>query len=333
MKIAVIGAGFSGLAVAWHLSRELKACAIEIFDPAGIGDNPSGISAGLLHPYPGKLCKLNNLAPEGIAATMELLEEASAALGHPVCLKSGLLRVALTAQQKNDFHLAAAQHPAIQWKEPDACQALFPGLAPAPGVWIEIAWTVATRDYLAGLWSACQKQGVTWNQSAVASLAELAAYDKIIVAAGAAVKNIRELASLPITAIKGQIMEVAWPEHLPPLQAPLSSQAYLVMRPSGKSCMVGATFERYFSSQGPDQATALAWLKPRLLELFPAFGTPKVLAIKAGIRASAPAHLPLLKNYDAKTTVLTGMGSKGLLYHAFYAKKCTAAVISSLRPA
>ncbi|XP_020259130.1 uncharacterized protein LOC109835575 [Asparagus officinalis] len=56
-KYAVLGAGFAGLSVAWHL---LKHCPkeshmhIDIYDEVGIGGGASGASGGLLHPYSPK---------------------------------------------------------------------------------------------------------------------------------------------------------------------------------------------------------------------------------------------------------------------------------------
>lgn len=56
-KYAVLGAGFAGLAVAWHL---LKHCpkeshiSIDVYDEVGIGGGASGASGGLLHPYSPK---------------------------------------------------------------------------------------------------------------------------------------------------------------------------------------------------------------------------------------------------------------------------------------
>ena len=72
MKIAIIGAGLSGLSVAWHLSLH-RQCAITLFDPQGIAGGASGIAAGLMHPYPGLMGMRSFMASEGIATTKHLL--------------------------------------------------------------------------------------------------------------------------------------------------------------------------------------------------------------------------------------------------------------------
>lgn len=51
MNIAIIGAGFSGLALAYFLLQ--SSAHVTLFDAVGIGGGASGIATGLLHPYPG----------------------------------------------------------------------------------------------------------------------------------------------------------------------------------------------------------------------------------------------------------------------------------------
>src|SRR5579862_7065479 len=73
MRVAIIGAGFSGLSLAWQLI-DSGQCTVTLFDQKGIGAGASGIAAGLMHPYPGKEGKRSFLASEGIAATQRLLQ-------------------------------------------------------------------------------------------------------------------------------------------------------------------------------------------------------------------------------------------------------------------
>lgn len=58
LRYAVLGAGFAGLSVVWHLlqqtSEESNFC-IDIYDEVGIGGGASGMSGGLLHPYSPKV--------------------------------------------------------------------------------------------------------------------------------------------------------------------------------------------------------------------------------------------------------------------------------------
>ncbi|KAK1395927.1 DAO domain-containing protein [Heracleum sosnowskyi] len=58
LRYAVLGAGFAGLSVTWHLlqhsPKENHVC-IDIYDDVGIGGGASGVSGGLLHPYSPKV--------------------------------------------------------------------------------------------------------------------------------------------------------------------------------------------------------------------------------------------------------------------------------------
>ena len=53
MKVAIVGAGFSGLACAWHLLHmQTEPPQVTLFDRKGIGGGASEITAGLIHPLP-----------------------------------------------------------------------------------------------------------------------------------------------------------------------------------------------------------------------------------------------------------------------------------------
>lgn len=73
MKIAIIGAGFCGLATAWNFATSGDH-EISIFDPTPIGKGTSGIATGLLHGYVGARSKRNWRATEGLQATHRLIE-------------------------------------------------------------------------------------------------------------------------------------------------------------------------------------------------------------------------------------------------------------------
>lgn len=315
---AIIGAGFCGLALSWELLQE--GHEIHLYDPAGIGGGASGVSAGLLHPFVGIHAKPAEWGREGVASTLELIRIASQALGKPVAEESGMLRIALTEQMKDDFLSCASQHDDVEWLEPRECQHLVPGLTAHPGICIRSALTVRSPLYLQGLWLACEKEGATLIKQPVASLNTLAHYDLVIAAAGASITSLPELRHLPVRAIKGQVLELAWPQDNAPLALPLNSQAYVVMQPGDQSCLAGATFERDFSTPLPEPHVAQNEIMPKIAAFFPALRNAPLIGCRAGMRASAPGRKPLLKQIDAKTWVLTGMGSKGLLYHALFAK-------------
>jgi glycine/D-amino acid oxidase-like deaminating enzyme len=56
-RYAILGAGFAGISVAWHLLKESPKelrLSVDVYDEVGIGGGASGVSGGLLHPYSPK---------------------------------------------------------------------------------------------------------------------------------------------------------------------------------------------------------------------------------------------------------------------------------------
>lgn len=334
MNIAIIGAGFSGLAAAWHALKLFPKARITLFDSLEIGKGTSGIAAGLLHPYSGAHAKLNWRGKEGVEATNELLTIAEKALKKPVTAKTqGILRLALREEQLSDFKLCAEKHPEeVEWLSSSMCQEKNPGCAEAPGIWIKNGVTVYSALYLQGLWLACQEEGVTFKQQAIHSLKELDHFDITIAATGAGSLSLPETASLPLHLVKGQILELSWPEELQPLNYPLNSRAYLLMTPSNASCLVGATFEKGFAQADVDLETAKAELLPKVNELFPPLKDATVINCQSGMRVAAPQHRPLIKRLSSKQWIFTGLGSKGLLYHALFARELIQSIKDELHP-
>ena len=320
MHIAIIGGGFSGLATAWHFLQHAEI-KVDIFDPAGIGGGASSIAAGLLHTFAGLHAKRNLMADEGVQAARELLNHASHMLGTPVYSSSGLLRPAMSEANQRDYALCAEKYPQdVQWWSTEQCQKNIVGYPEYPGLYIPLALTVNSENYLKGLWLACQAKGAQLRQEEIRAFDCLKNYAAIAICTGAS--SLPFFAQkLPITAVKGQILVLEWPSDCPPLAIPLNSQAYIIMQPDNKTCIVGSTYERHFTTVHPEVDVASREIMPKVAAMYPPLKEAKIVGCRAGVRASTPDHLPLLKQLDPRTWILSGMGSKGLLYHALYAKK------------
>jgi len=320
MKIAILGAGFCGLATAWYLIQK-GISELVIIDPLGIGKGASGVAAGLLHAYAGSQAKKNIRADEGMSATLELLKAAETAIGSSVIVSKGLVRLAVSEKQKIDFANVALLYPDVHWMTSDECSQKLGYVQPYPGIFIDSAVVVDCEKYLQGLWKDCSSKGVTFEKRKILGLRELEKFDHVIVTMGAQSKNLPELSEIKVTPIKGQVLEIDWPQELPTPLFPIASQAYLIMQDEKKKCISGASYERYFFNEEPDMKSALEDILPKLNAYMPQIDASFVKGCRAGVRASAPRHQPLLKKIDDKTWLLTGMGSKGLLYHALYAEE------------
>lgn len=323
-KIAIIGSGFAGLATAWHLLEKRSDIEVVIFDPHGIGGGTSGIAAGLMHPFAGAHSKLNWMGYEGYQSTCRLLTLASHFMERPVADFNGMIRVALTSMQESDFSLAAEKYDEIVALSPEECQNWVSGVVLQKGILIKNAVTVDCGAYLQGLWKACQEKGARFEKVSIPSLEQLSGYDKVVIATGAMTALYDQIERLPITQVKGQILEL---ECAVSPKIPLNSQAYLVAKPNSKSCVAGATYEKNFTSLDVDCAFAKQDILPKVIAFYPEAKHAKVIGCRAGVRASTPDHRPIIKQLDRRHWAFTGLGSKGLLYHSLFADKLSAILL------
>lgn len=326
-RIAIIGAGMAGLALAWHLKQiTSQHFDIDLFDHKSIGKGTSGIAAGLLHSFSGERSRKNKFADAGMTATMTLLREASEKLGKPVAAHTGMLRLAMTESQRLDFFESATRNPELKWWTSDQCSSIVPGITSKGGLWISSAISVHTQQYLEGLFQCCAFLGVHYEQCKINHLSELNGYDTVVVAAGPETAGFPELNHLSLNLLRGQLLELSWPSDLPPLPFILNSKVYIVMNPSNKTCIVGATFERDNLSQYACLETAISLLLPEAILMIPRLKESKVIACHAGLRVGTPDRLPFCQQISPKLWVYSGLGSKGLLYHALFAKKLAHAI-------
>lgn len=326
MKIAIIGAGFAGLATAWYLLK--RDATVIIFDSQGVGGGASGIAAGLCHGYPGAHAFRNPLATSALAETLHLLNVSNTAINGSVFENQGILRLAMNEEQKNDFAKVAEKYEDVVWQSAENCLKIAPGITKHPGILIRSGLIVNCTEYLKGLWRACEDLGAMMIVEHVTTLAALASFDAIVVCSGYASHQFPELKHLKIRPIKGQLLEMTWPNSVPPLTLPLNSKIYLVMHPNHKSCYIGATFEKTFSHGLPDIETAREYLLPKACEMFPPLKSSEIIHCQAAQRAATPNHLPFCGQVHGNIWCLTGLGSKGLLYHALFAKDLASQITS-----
>lgn len=329
-RIAIIGAGYSGLATALYLLQLNRPLEITLFDPHGIGGEASKISAGILQKYAGLHAKLNRYGEEAEIEALKLIDIASKALGRSVILSKGILRLALTEGQKEDYSRCANQFSDVRWLEPIECQALDKHLPHAPGIFINSGISIETQGYLEGLFQACKLGGVKHRAEKIQNLADLNHFDVVVSATGALSGQIPELKELKIHPVKGQLIELKWPAHLPPLAFSIVSQAYICMNKENTRCIIGATYEHNFENGNPDPERAINELLPRAVALYPPLKGAEVLDVKAGLRASTPTHLPIIGHISSNLWIISGLGSRGMLYHALYAKKLVKEISATL---
>jgi glycine/D-amino acid oxidase-like deaminating enzyme len=246
-----------------------------------------------------------------MAATQRLLQAAEKCLNTPVASKTGLFRIPTSPHQLKEFQTSSQLYN-IPWSKSLGQEALF----------IPDALTVNCPLYLEGLWASCLEQGSSLQIDLISSPSQLSnLFDIIIIAAGADSTTLHP--DLPLKPLKGQIITVYNSFNI---STPTTTDCYII--PQNNLLTIGATFERNFSSPLPDPALASQSLLPTLDPFLPNISSSTILSCKAGIRATTPNRLPLLKKLSHNTWIASGLGSKGLLYHSLLGQNTTKTILS-----
>lgn len=332
MRIAILGGGFAGLAVAWYVLHYSQGSAtVDLYDPEPVGGGASGLSSGLLHPYTGKQARPVWEAENCMRETHRLITAASQAISKPLILSKGILRPALSEQQITDFKTCASAYPDTHWWDKKQCASKIEGLKLPPeggGLYIPEGLTLDVKTYLQGLWQACALHSTQHHHEMRITQEEMASYDRVLISMGVLSRNFSALKDLPLTPVKGQLIGLKWPKNVPPLPLSLISQKYIVMSPDQKSCVVGATFEHHFTAPQPDPEFAKQQIMPHIISFFPALENAELLFVRAGFRGSSPNHLPMVGKIASGYYFFTALGSKGLLYHAVIGKYVARALLT-----
>ena len=304
LNIAIIGSGFAGLSLAWCLHKK-RGCRITLFDKRGFTGGASRVAAGLVHPYSSKTITLAPYGEQAYSEAVSLFAEASAFQEDDFIIHRGMVRLT-----SDDKALLCSYH--------DDCP-------PQPGIFLEKALTIDTNLYLNALIKGLY--GVTFVQESVSSLDDLKDFDAIVLCSGYETLGFKEAQNLPFNYLKGQGLEFVLPKNMKSLTHAISSKIYLTMMKNG-NLFAGATFERGLSDPEPDEKCAKEKIIPELIELFPQFNGIEPVSIRSGVRLTTKGYFPLTEKIGEKLWVFSGLGSKGLLYHALLGKQLASSITS-----
>ncbi len=205
-RIAIIGAGMTGLAAAYFLRGQ----SVEVFDEHGIGGGASGICGGLIHPYRGLVASEESRAAFG---------KAKALIGP--FLKSPLIRMEKRKDLAPEINFYSTCD-ASEWTAERIC---------GPAMVFKEGGVVDTPAYLQDLF---RRSGAKLISEKVESLTDLSAFDAVVIATGAAMG---ELVSLPHEVVYGRALIY----KCAPMPSGVLGPAYFA--PLAEQCTVGATFE------------------------------------------------------------------------------------------
>ncbi len=287
MSCVVIGAGLAGLSSAYFLQK--KGFNVTVFHTPE-KNTTSAIFVGILYRYPGRWGKKSAFADEGYAASKELILEVEKKTGRKVILSTGVIKKFATRLKK---------YPDVTMHNGDAH--------------IDDGLTIDMREYLAGLKDLIGVENIV--EKRIESLSEIDG--KLIIAAGYGMKDLLVLQGLKY--LKGQqyvgVKNVGEFSH-----GSLISRGHISFMGNDKVCF-GSTYEATFTSDEVDEGVALAEIGEKIEPWYGTLSDVKEREFASGIRVGQEtSYLPLLKQVDENTFIFTALGSRGLLYHAYYGK-------------
>jgi len=313
-KIAIVGAGFSGLALCYHLLQE-GGGAVTLFDGKGIGGGASGIASGLLHPYPGENARLSWMGEEGMAETRALLK----LVGKGAYKETGILRLALSEKQEEAFKNRAEEREDVEWWDFERCHDFVKGSHYLPGIFIRSGITVHAKRYLKGLWRVCEALGAQLEKRNV-FLEDLQGFDQVVLASGGGIRAFAAGRDLGLKFNKGQILLCEKPSYWTE-ESSIIGKGYVALSEREDQCYLGSTYERDFMTEEPCLGTATDLIFKRIGQFIPSHSSFKVQGCFSEMRVSNPKRYhPLIGKIGEEVYVMTGMGSRGLLYHALLGK-------------
>jgi len=287
-EVVVAGSGVTGLSVALALTR--LGANVTVCDPAPLGDNASGVAAGML--APAMEAALDPLS----ADHFELLKAARdlwPAFAPVEISRDG----AVFVSDAHTVESVAAKLSALGASNRAASEELSALGGVSSAVFTDEDWRLEPADALKVLRSQAEAAGVRFTSEAVREKGE----SVLVLATGPAPGPAPELAAL--TPIKGQILRLSGG----PTSGPAIRGEGLYICPAVGGAIVGATMEEGASDRVIDEGR-ITTLREAARALIPALegvgGEPH-----AAVRAGTPDGLPLV-GWSAAKGVFLAVGAR-----------------------
>ncbi|GAX13514.1 hypothetical protein FisN_27Lu010 [Fistulifera solaris] len=332
--ISVIGGGMAGLAVTYHLLSQGPPSRIQVFDKAPVGNGgASAVAGGLLHPLSPR-GKLVYRGIKGLYETNALLR-----VTVPAIVKDRLYRVATTEAQAITFQLTAQKIPRIcEWIAANEMQRICQSDTVYGGLVLQNGCKVVdVPAYLKGLWSACEHLAQEKNCQLTWTVTENAAInqdDIIVYTAGSGLFEPNSLLSaptFPMQLVHGQSLVIRCNNNNN-LKDALLCGKYISPLKDPSLVLVGSTHEFRDDLLSPEEV--IHELRERTSAVAPHLWEDYIVEkITKGTRVQSErgkhGRLPIVGKLpgNKQRWVLTGLSSRGLLYHALYGKMLAKAIL------
>lgn len=331
-KIAVIGAGFSGISVCYHL---LQHGIIPIVFDAGLPEKASSVPLGLINPATGQKALPAWNYDEALQVSFSFLEDLQNFSNQPIYKQNGVIRPAMNesmaeAFQKNstlfngdvtflNTNEFAREYPSV-FSE-------FGGLVihragTVSGSKIHQAFTAFARHHQIDILH--EKVEFIENQShavKVKTNQKNYLFDVVFICTGSVLPVIQSLSiNSLIHPVKGQLSRLKLINSITLPETSISGLGYLARLDN--EFVFGSTFEHHFEHLNPTEGGAHR-LQEQLEKLIPNAKNLFVLGRQwVGVRASTPDRKPLLGSFDEHQNIYfyLGNGSKGMLWSVLLGK-------------
>lgn len=359
LRVAIVGGGFAGLSTAFKLAKSCKELHIYDTRPAGQAA-ASSIAGGLMHPIAPRGNLMWN-GMEGFGATKGILETLQRRGHQDVAAKpTELLRPVFSSIDLDSFTKACTATPhLLEQLTQDELDGLR--ISEAVGCFrIKQVMVLHPVQYLKALWQCTAEDcaGAAWIAQKVDDLQDLSGrYDQVVLANAWDMPRLWEQQPLTGGAVQGKLRvqyirgRIFQYDSAPtaPDRALLNGE-YMVPTQDrwGRPVLsCGSSHEHYtaenaclrademsYQDQPPRGDKAEQVLLQRLHRLWPALEQMQVVNTSSAVRLvtnrSQQGRLPIVGKHDGFGNVwtLTGLGSKGLIYHALLADYLTKAMLA-----
>ncbi len=302
MRIAVVGAGLSGLSLCYSLIK--RGIQVTLFDRHGIGGGASGVAAGLLHPYVGQKGLRSQFAEEALEKSTHLLKLAEQHSSQEIAFWGGIYRL----------HW---EDPPLEYKDIEVLHDVDVGFGiQAPLAYLITSGVTVLMDrYLLSLFHYLEKKGLDFDLKEITSLDPLEGFDHTIFALGGGLERFQ--LDLPIQFVKGQIL--SFRSSLRGVKS-IIGKGHISLTKDPDVVQLGSTYEHHYLDKRPNIEVAKEYILPRIKTFFRGVDQGEILSSHAEIRVCRKGgYHPIIETLQDKVSLMTALGSRGLLYAPLYA--------------
>ncbi len=329
----VAGAGIGGSCAALWLSQTKQVTLLRGTSPVA-----SAVAAGLANPFAGQRIRKFWNADQSYQDLLATLELASA---QNTYTPTGILRPAISEAQASEFCERSVSDPnSVTWLSSGLMQKDYPSVRAPLGAAITTGGVVDTPQMLSAIFNTLPPNGTilsenlaSWKDNGSNVTAVLASGTRLsaktmILALGAGYTSFPELSCLNLHCIKGQVLQTSIPAGIS-VPLPVSGFGYIV--PLRSRLILGTTYEHSYPNDKPTPE-GMNKILALTRQMIPRVDSATIHRTSAGIRVGVSGtRLPIVGPITKNVWILTGLGSKGLLFGSYIGRNLSDWMVNPIR--